>query len=169
MGTEQITATPVQAGMRLSTSQLIDVLKEGKVGDVKTDEKLKEICGRDTAPGGDGYGNLASAIRHVQRNYGITWKRVVGAGCIKCLSSTEKDGVVESNRKHISRVAKRSIQIAKTIDINELPESDRQTAIVKIVQMQAIGQFSSTQTTKKLAARNVTSPPDVSKLLEAFQ
>ncbi len=86
MQTESVKATAVQQGMRLATSKLIEVLSAGKVGDVLTDEQLFAICERKTMPGGDGYVNLLSAIRHVERKkYGLVWRRVAAAGCIKCL------------------------------------------------------------------------------------
>ena len=85
MQTESVKATAVQQGMRLATAKLIEVLSAGKVGDVLTDEQLYTICERKTMPVGNGYVNLQSAIRHVLKNYGLVWRRVATAGCIKCL------------------------------------------------------------------------------------
>ena len=168
MQTESVKATAVQQGMRLATAKLIEALKDGKVGDVLTDEEMFAICERKTMPDVDGYGNLQSAIRHVEKNYGLVWRRVAGARCIKCLDGVERCGVIASNRRHIGKVARRAVAVGRTIQVDELPELERATALVQVAQLQAVEQFARTQTTKRLVARKATGAPDMSKLLEAF-
>jgi hypothetical protein len=168
MQTESVKATAVQQGMRLATAKLIEALKDGKVGDVLTDEEMFAICERKTMPGGNGYVNLQSAIRHVEKNYGLVWRRVATAGCIKCLDGVERCGVLASNRRHIGKVSRRALVVGRSIQVDELPESERTEALVQVAQLQAVEHFSRTETTKRLVARKATAAPDMAKLLEVF-
>ena len=59
---------------------LIDVLKGGAIGDVKTDEDLKRICGRDVTARSGHAGILYSAIRYCVREYKVVWERERGGG-----------------------------------------------------------------------------------------
>lgn len=169
MQTESVKATAVQQGMGLETAKLIELLKGGKVGDVLTDEEMFAICERKTMPGGDGYGNLQSAIKHVETNYGLVWRRVKMTGSIKCYDDQEKYGVIGSMRRHIGKVSRRALVVGRSIQVDELPESERTEALVQVAQLKAIEQFSRTEMTKRLVARKATAAPDMAKLLQAFE
>jgi len=168
MDTQNVKATAVRQGMRLATSKLIEVLSAGKVGDVLTDEQLYTICGRKTMPDGDGYGNLQSAIKHVETNYGLVWRRVKMTGSIKCYDDQEKYGVIRSMRRHVGKVSRRALVVGRSIQVEQLPEAERTEVLVQVAQLKAIEQFSRTEMTKRLVARKATAAPDMAKLLEAF-
>ena len=59
--------------------------------------------------------------------------------------------------------------MGRSIQVDELPESERTEALVQVAQLQAVEHFSRTETTKRLVARKATAAPDMAKLLEAFK
>jgi hypothetical protein len=137
---------------------------------VLTDEQLEHACDRKTAPGGDGYAYLMSAIRYVEREHGIVWKRVTGAGQIQCLGPKEVTTLADSVRKSTYRRSKRTVrQIAAVYD-----EADNDTRIELNRQMAVQGNIltmSSPQMQKRLKGKGtITTPhkPDLGRLLEAM-
>lgn len=166
--TSDVAATAVPQGMRLSTAKLIEALKGGRAGDVLTDEQLSQHCGRPTAVGGSGYGNLQSAIRHVLTNYGICWQRVVGSGCIKCIDSGEKAQRLGRKLKHIHRTARREMKVAQTIDMHAIANDEKPEVLATIAALGVMHQFAGKRSIKALAARKATSAPDLQRMLAAF-
>lgn len=155
-------------GMHVCTSQLIDRIKDGKAGDVLTDEELSRLCGRNTCVGGDGYGYLNSAINHVLKQYGIVWKRERGANAIKCLEPEEIISTSEQDRKHIHRVGKRTVRRLGTVDIEQLPESVRRAHTLHFAQMATVVGLSARNTQKKLEARQTVEPMNINKMIELW-
>lgn len=155
-------------GMHVCTSQLIDRIKDGKAGDVLTDEELSRLCGRNTCVGGDGYGYLNSAINHVLKQYGIVWKRERGANAIKCLEPEEIISTSEQDRKHIHRVGRRTVRRLGTVDIEQLPPTARKAHSLQFAQMATIAAFSSKNTQKKLEVREKVEPLNMAKMIEMW-
>jgi hypothetical protein len=156
--------------MRLATQLLIELLKGGKIGDVFTDAQLKACCERNTAPGGDGYGYLMSAIRYVEREHGIVWKRVTGAGQIQCLGPAEVATVADSVRKSTYRRSKRAVRqigaVYDRADNETRSELNRQMAVQGNILTMA-----SPQMQKRLKEKDTISTPhkpDLGRLLEAM-
>ena len=169
MQKEDVRATAVPTGMRLATAQLIEKLKDGKAGDVLTDVELSSLCGKTTGVGCDGYANLMSAIRHVLNNYGKTWQRVSGSGCIKCADDPEKVSRIRSKLSHITRTARRELKVAKTINISALPPEEQMKALAVSSQLGVLEQFGSSRATKALETRGTMKAPNMAKLLEMFK
>ncbi|NIA15166.1 MAG: hypothetical protein GWP08_13925 [Nitrospiraceae bacterium] len=156
-------------GVSPATAALIDALKTGTPGNVLTDEQLRDIARRDTAPGGKGYASLQSAIRHCERNHGVVWKRRPGAACIECLSDPQKLDLADRHRRHVHKTANRAVRQLATVDTNGLPEADRSKFNVHFAQLSTLAAFSSTGTRKKLEVRKASREADMSKMLEAFR
>lgn len=151
-----------------AAAKLVDRLKTGKPGELLTDEALSAIAGRDCSVGGNGYACLQTAIRKVERDFAIVWRREAKAGAIKCLAPSEVAEVANGYRRHIGKTSRRAVRVLNTIDPNLLPEKERPAAHATAAQLGAIAMFASGDTTKKLAARNIAQAPDLGKLLEAF-
>ena len=166
--TMNVEALPTQQGMRLCTSKLVDLLKDGKAGDIVTDEQMEQACGRCTQVGGKGYQNLQTAIRHVIQEYHVVWRRQEGANCIKCLGSEEIVQVVGNTRRNMERAAKRVLLIANSADVNQLDGSQKARLLALTAQFSAVPIFLHRDTTKKLEARQIGPLSDNKKLLDAF-
>lgn len=156
-------------GMRLATAQLIEKLKEGKQGDVLTDEELSSLCGRKTCVNGDGYHNLMQAIKNVERNHGLVWQRVAGSGCIKCITDEEKLARLGGKIDHIGRVARREMNVGATINLSALPKDRQMEAGAKVAVLGLHRQFGTKKAVKALETRGTMKAPDMAKMLEMFQ
>lgn len=148
---------------------LVEAMKSGQPGSILTDEALTAICGKDTAPGMDGYPSLNKAIGYVTQHYGIVWKRVPKAGCIKVLDAHETAEEVCSDMTGIRRKTRRTIRKAAATKLADLTQDERTQMLATSAQLGAIALMADSGTTKKLAARNVETAPDVKKLMELFQ
>jgi hypothetical protein len=168
MESATVTHTSAVPGMRLETSRLIDLLKTGAPGDFLTDERMKEVCGKDVCVHGDAYNYLLSAIEHCVRVYSVTWVRLHGAGGIKCPTPEEMMALADSKRRHINRAAKRICRRLATADLNGLDNEARVKHLAAMAQLGTIAQFSSTETKKKLEVRKTAEPLNFQKLLEAM-
>jgi hypothetical protein len=169
METEQVKVYPFERGLSPVTSKLVDLLKVGKPNDKLTDEEMSAHCGRDTRVGGNGYGNLGTAIGRTEKFYGIVWKRVLAENCIVCLTDEGKMSVVQDSTVSIHRKARRAIRVGGLVDINNIPEDKRSGFLVTAAQVGATELMTRTTTARKLLARGVIKTPDISLMLEAFK
>lgn len=169
MNVEKVKATAIMGEMSPESARLVEVLKDGIVGDVLTDERLTKICGKSTASGGSGYGNLQTAIKWVQNHKNLVWRRVRGGACIKCLGSSEIAGFVEKEIDNIRHKTKRTLSVSSKIKIDDIAESERSKVLANIAQLGTIHIFAKNDTTTKLIARNVTAALSSERLLGAFE
>jgi hypothetical protein len=152
----------------LATVKLTERLSNGTPGDVLTDEQLKETCGKDCRPNGQGYGSLATAIRRALTDKTLVWKRLAGQDAIKCLTAEEIDALSDSSRKHIHRISRRSRRQIMAAAVNGDEELQKHLG-VKLAIMGSVEACSSSRLQKKLAVRDETQPLDANRLLEAFR
>lgn len=158
----------IRPHMRLETVKLIEALKQGKVGDTKTDEELKAICGKDTFVGGAGYAYLQSAIRHVLNNEPhLVWQRVTGAGCIKCLGAPEVASTADSVRRSTCRREKRVVRQMRAV-YKDAEDGEQKELGMRMAVHGTLAAMASSQMAKKLEARDVSEAADPAKLLEAM-
>lgn len=158
---------PVVGTMMLWTRRLIDGLKDGEVGDEFTGEQLTAMCGRECADSkSPGWRYLQSAIKHLERSYGLCWQWVRGEGKVRCLSCREALDRVTAKRRSIGRQSRRSVRQLDTYATNGLPDDERSEVLRVGAQMGTLAMFSSDKATKKLEAKNVTQPLDLGRLLE---
>lgn len=157
----------VIGNMTLWTSRLVDVLKDGKIGDEFTDEQLTVICEHDVKESRGGT-YVRSACNHVKSNYGLFWRRVRGSGMIRCLNNTEKREFAKSCTKSINRTSKRALTALRTIDFDMLPANEKQETLVLMAQHGTLATTSKHGTLKKLTDKMVTRSINLPKLLEAM-
>lgn len=151
IGADEITKYPHISGIAPQTAKLIDRFKDWKPGDVASDTELSALIGRDTSPGGDGYGNLASAIRYVQRHYGLVIERVRSARAVKCLNAGETISSVNRGRRHIGKCARKEGGKLKQVDVSKLEGPEKTEALVLRAQLGAVATYASASTQKKLS------------------
>lgn len=163
--TEQI---PRHGQLGPSACLLVEALKGGKPGDTKTDEALTKIAGKDTSPNGDGYQALTKAINHITQHFGIVWKRVPKAGCIKVLDAHETVEEVNSDMTCLRRKTKKTLRKASTTKLDQLTTEERSQVLATSAQLGAISLMADSGTTKKLVARKTENTPDVKKIVELF-
>lgn len=156
---------PVVPTMRLATSKLIEELKVGAVGAVRTDEDLSKICERNTRVGGNGYGYLQSAIRHVLRYYDLVWKRIPAANALRCLGPVETIDLARSSTRSIARKARRAANQLKAVK-NLVTEDNRTEYLLSVAHTGTLALLASESGRKKLEVRGVDKPLDLGRLLE---
>ncbi len=168
--TEQtIEKTPMPNGLAKETSILIDMLKDGKPGDVITDELMFEKCGKQTCTSGDGYGNLETAKRYVLTNHNVVWYRVRSAGVIKCANANEIGIDAKNTIKSMCRRSKRGLKKIATVDLSDVPETDRPAFLATSASLGTVLLFSKSSTQKKLTARHVEKPLELPDVLGMFK
>jgi hypothetical protein len=158
-----------QPGLSPVTAKIIDRLKDGNVGDIVTDEELQACCGRDTRPNQNGYGNLATALKRLERIHGKVWLRVKGSDCLKCCDSIEIANTCDNDIQRVRRRTKRLNRRASLVDVESLKPDDAKRFMANCAISGTIGLLSQTSTAKKLMARNTDKPIELPKLLEAFK
>jgi hypothetical protein len=149
------------------TSKLIAVLKGGAPGDEKTDDELSGVCGLSTEVGGLGYHYLLSAMRFADRQ-GVQWQRVRGAGTIKCLTGIERMDTADRDRRHVVKVATRTVRRLSGVNRDELPEPEKRRLDVTRAQLSAVALFGRQSTTKKIENK-LSGEVDRQKVIELFQ
>ena len=157
----------VPSGICGYTWRLIELLR-GTDKEELTDAELTAACGRGTAVGQDGYGNLRTAMNYILRNDGKHWKRLAGAGCIRLLSGDQTADDCITDRNHIRRTARKAVTKTQTIRLEDIPEARRPYVLSLGAQMGFLAQMSRTETTKRLEAAKVQKPLELNKLLEQF-
>jgi len=153
----------------LATVKLIERLKTGTPGEMLTDEALTVIAERDTRTGGNGYANLNTAIRYCEREHGIVWSRVAGASCIKCCNPGDIRTLSHKTRRHVRKAAHRSVIQLQAVDPVAMSDTERSEHMVCLAQAGTLAVVADNRTTKKLEARTVTKPLDLTKLLEVWK
>ena len=154
--------------LSLPTKQLIDVMKTGKQGDTLTAKELKDACGRNVKSGEDGYANLASAIRHCINNYNLVWKWIKGLDGIRCLGPTEIVSVSETDRKSISRRAKRSCRKLATIDDGKLADGEKVMVNTQRAFMGSLAMFASPSISKAFEGGKIQHVLPPKSILDVF-
>lgn len=154
------------ARMSVFTAQMIDRLSKMQVGDVATDKELTKIIGRDTSPGGAGYGNLKSAINYLLTNNRVVIERVREASAVKRLEDVEIVNMVGSDLKSINKKAKKVLKKADVVDRNSLDQENKQRLITSIAQAGFLQLLTKSTTVKQLnqKALNEYYKPDISKI-----
>ena len=155
-------------GLSIVTEKLLEVLKKGTPGDVMTDEQLETISGRDCRPGGDGYGNLSTAIK---RAWNVAaWDRSRGSGCIKCLNDVEKYNHCRNKHNQTRRMNKKTFSKITSVNTEAFSDNDRAASESLALRLKAEVLFAENGFGQKLAARSLTTDNMISekRLLEMF-
>ncbi len=155
--------------MRLATVKLIELLRGGKDGEVKTDDELTEHCGYNTAVGKPGYGYLQSAIRYCLREHSVVWRRRRNENDIQCLNDSQKVGLATQEKQAIRRRGKRSLRVLNTVDPAKLDDEGRTTHWVEVATVGTLLSVTAPATAKKLAQQSKAEPLDAKGYLEAMR
>jgi len=166
MGTTQAKRLLVIGNYRKQTIDLIGRLMDGTPGDVLADDELQSVCGMPTGTGQDGYPYLLSAIKYVQRNGNVVWKRVRGEGCIRCCNAEE---IIKTAKGAVGGIRRRTRKIARSLDIagtQELTDDQRREANTLAAQVGTLTMMTSRKAVKVIEERQEM--PSREKLLAVF-
>lgn len=150
------------------TRLLIQAMKDGKPGDMLTDEQLEQICREDCRPGKPGYPHLEKAKKYLTDN-GVVWERIRGAMCIKCLEPSEVNEGANTARRHILRKSKSAVKKLGSRNMDGATMEEKQRQLTHMGQFGALRLFSESSTTRQIEAREINEPPDMKKLLEHWK
>lgn len=151
------------------TAQLEELLKTGNPGDVWTDARLAQLCGRDTRPGQNGYRNLRKAIDGVRDLYGIVWYRDSGTNRIRCLHPSEVMADGDADRRSARRKAERGSRKVETVNVGDLDPSERPRANALKAQLGTMAIFMHGHTTRRLAERAASETMPSKDILRLFE
>lgn len=159
---------PFPGKLHYSTAKAVDALKEGKEGDTFTREELATIIGRNCDIGSLGYGNVNSAIRHVESNHGIVWRWDTNRQAWLCLGPAECVKETRSTIRLARKRARRALTVAKAVDVARLDDDTRREHNLNVAVSGMLLGGSSSQFRRQLALQPSISQPDTRKLLALF-
>jgi hypothetical protein len=125
---------PIYGGLGPMTSRLVHVLSVGVDNEELTDDDLEVIADcpmTTTLPMGSGkmtnprYGCFLAAVKFVEKEYGLVWRRVPRAGVVKCCDASGKVRVLTKAREKRYRDSKRSVIIGHSVDTSALSKTER--------------------------------------------
>ena len=143
-----------RSGMSIHTSRAVDALKEGTPGDLIDRNRMTEIIGRDCTDQSPGYGNVQSAIRHVEGNFGIVWRWDRSTKAWRCLNDVEKSECSIDGVRRSRRVLGRSLRVAANVNEDALTPEQRKEHRLNCVVAGTMHLFGKSEFRKKLAAAN---------------
>lgn len=159
---------PFPGKLHYSTSKAVDAMKAGKEGDTFTREELATIIGRNCDIGSLGYGNVNSAIRHVESNHGIVWRWDTNRQAWVCLGPSECVNETRATIRQARKRARRAMTVAKAVDVARLDDDTRREHNLNVAVSGMLLGGSSSGFRKKLAEQPSISQPDRTKLAALF-
>jgi hypothetical protein len=156
-------------GMSLQTLKLIDLLSNGKVGDIITAEAMSQCIGVGVCPDDKGNAYLQSALRYLIKHNGLVWRWQAKQFCVKCLDANEITELADWRRGKIKRESRKACrEVAIALDRGaELSDDQRGKALALAAQHGTIAQFAGSSTTKAIEVRKLTKLPTLSEMLGA--
>lgn len=147
------------------TSALIGLLKT-EAADTIPLATLDEIANGPVSPGCQRYAALNTAIKHVERYYGIVWRwQKTG---IRKLVDGEKSEDTKGRTRRIHRAAVRNTRILGTIDLNKLPSDKRQEVVGQATLAAIVSMSTKSSATKQIESVTPESV-DLRKMLESLR
>ena len=159
---------PFPGKLHYSTSKAVDAMKAGREGDTFTRLEMAEIIGRNCEVGSLGYGNVNSAIRHVESNHGIVWRWDTNRQAWVCLGPGECVKETRSTIRQARKRARRALTVAKAVDVARLDDDTRREHNLNVAVSGMLLGGSSSQFRRQLALQPSISQPDTRKLLALF-
>lgn len=157
-------------GVSVHTMKLIAFLEPLCIkGTIVTDEQSADQIGMGVGPGDPGYNYLRSAMRIVSVGKSVNWSRMPGAKAIKCLNDSESVKDAAHKQKGIHRKSRRVMQSLHRVDTSKLQNGEVLKHHTLVAQVGTLMVFSSSDTTKKLEARNATKALDVGAVMDLMK
>jgi hypothetical protein len=162
---------PFPGVMGPHTAKAVERLKTGQPGDALTRAQMADVIGRSCELHSNGYGNVNSAINHVEREHGVIWRWDKGLQAWKCLHDHEKVGDASGKIKRSRKLAKRAIRVAAHTDASKLSDDQRREHNLNTAQAGLLYLFGGGPFRKRLkqAALPNTHEPEVGKVIELMK
>ncbi len=109
-------------------AKLEDRLRAGTVGETITNAELATIIGCDPRST-KGYRLTATAINFVAKYHGRTWGRMLREGYIQCLDPKQIDGVAQSSRRRVRRIATTAVFKIGNADLKLADDATKQSLL----------------------------------------
>jgi len=149
-----------------ATAICVNRLKEGSSGNTLSREQMAAIIGRPCSPGSLGYGNVLTAIKHVETNFGVTWEWKRPLQAWLCLDDSGKVSTTKTRINRARRVAKRAVCIAESVDPSNLNLEDKRDHGLNLAVAGMTLVCSSGAFRRRVAKLEGPRPPVVGKLIE---
>ncbi len=154
------------------TARAIERMKTGKPGDEITLADMSDVVGRDCSTGGNGRGNVDTAIKRCEPDHAVVWRWQKDKQLWACLDDVGKSMDSQKKAVHIRRTARRSLRVAESVDRQKLTDDQRiqhdvNLAVTSMTYLVGQGHFR-----KKLAGQVGTVPlkePEPQKLIELMK
>jgi len=157
-----------RTGMCRHTASAVELFAGGKPGDTQTRDQLAAVIGRSVELNSLGYGNVLSAINHVERLKGVVWRWDRSSQVFRCLDSRQSLADSQQSLRRSVRAAKRSLRTASTIKVEELTDEERSQYRATSVQAELIRLTGGGDVHKRIAAAGEVKSVDVKKLMSVF-
>ena len=155
--------------MGIYSSRAVDFLKAGNPGDTVTREKMAEIIGRSCDTNQLGYGNVQSAIKHVETRYSIVWRWCKDAKSWKCLDDWERSGVTKETVRLSRKRIRRGLRVANTVDVSKLSTDQKREHGVTVAMAGVMSLCGGGNFAKRLEKIDEPLEPDATKLIELMK
>jgi len=159
---------PFPGKLHYSTAKAVDFFKHGKPGESVTRQRLAEIIQRTCTPGSLGYGNVNSAIRHVEANFGIVWRWDTNRQAWVCLGPAECVGETKTQIRTAGRRIKRAVTVAKAVDVAALDDDTRREHNINVAISGMMLTAGSSSLRKQVAQKAELAQPDTKRLAALF-
>jgi hypothetical protein len=160
---------PFPGKLCYGTQKAIERLKQGEVGDAITRNEMSRIIERPCDTGTKGYGNVQSAIKHVESNFQIVWRWDKGRQAWVRLNDSQCVGESRGLLHAARRRTKRSVNVAKAVAVAKLTEDERRQHSINLAVSGMVLGGTSSHFRKKLSDHQSLSEPDTQKLLGLFK
>ena len=160
------------AKMSAYTSRAIDRMKNGQHGDAISPDEMAEIIGRKCRSNEPGYASVASAIRHVESNYGVVWRWNKGEQVWRCLNDAEKVACTGGYLHDARRKIRRGGRVSRTVDEAKLSAEELVEHRLRVATIGTVLLFTDPRTAKKLAdgaKRGAMIEPTIDQLARLFE
>ncbi len=158
------------APRHVATQKMVDSLKGAGCEAVITADRLKEVNGGfDVRTGTRGRCYLTSAIRILEREFGIVWRWMRQQDCIKRLEGLEIDYWGDGQVRGVGRKLKRTVRALGCVDMGVLNDEERTQHLTRMAQTGTLHGLSQPKARKLFAEHQITKPAALPKLLEALK
>lgn len=166
---DNVRRIPQHGNLRSATTlELVELLKDGKPGDIINDDEVVRLIGKGIAVGESAYQPFHTANRYVVEHFKVFWKRVPGKRCIKCYEAAEMLGETKAGLKSIRRKARRTATLSASIDRSKLSPEESKEALSLTAQLGCVAAFATSNVTKKLDVADTPIVPDVNAIAKLF-